>query len=516
MVHHGAMSIWTTFLHSARGNASLMFSVAALGVAVAAGVAIDFGRRNTLVSRVQTAADSAALAAASIDGSVEARKTAALSFFKLNLGEPEAISDPQVEVEVEGENVAVRASANMKTSFMGLAGIEAIPITATSIASGGESAIEIALVLDVSGSMRHSLSTATPRIDVLKKAARSLVDVVSQDGKRMNRVKVGVVPFNMNVNIGTANSSYVQGTDNPLFTKQAWAGCVMERSLPAANSDDYAPKDGAAGKWFAYAWPPEPNSSSKSCVNKSDGTNTGYAVVDAHADYKVLTRGPNYNCVRHPILPLSNSYDAVVGKINTLTAEWNMGTIIAPGVAWGLRVLSPGEPFTQGEGYSRRVKKYMIVLTDGELTTEAEYGVQGSCNLAKNTKTAYLFKPLSQGLLGRSLSTVGPRDTFSPYGYIRDADPFSSSPASWSDVQDDLNTVSLDACTQVKAAGGENGIEVFTIAVSDAAGKGTAVANLLQACASHPDNYFSATNDAALLEAFQTIAAKINQVRLTD
>lgn len=515
-MQNAAMSRLNRYVCSERGNVSILFSAAMIGVALAAGVAVDYGRRNAWVSRVQTAADSAALAAASLEGTLEERKAAALSFFTLNLGKPDAVTDPDVAVEINGDSVSVRATANLKSSFMGIAGIETMPISATSVASGGDTAIEIALVLDVSGSMRHSLSSATPRIEVLKKAAKSLVNVVSQDGARMKRVKVGVVPFNMNVNIGTANKKYVQGTGSPLFARQAWAGCVMERALPAANTDDYMPNDDARGNWHAYAWPPEPNSNSRSCVNRSDGTNTGYAAVDPPSGFAVLRRGPNYNCVRHPVMPLSNSYKAVIDKIDQLTAEWNMGTIIAPGVAWGLRVLSPGEPFTEGRAYSPRVKKYMIVLTDGELTTEAEYKVQGSCHLSKNTKATYHFDPSSQGLPGRSLSTTGPRDTYSAYGYIRDADPFNSSPASWADVRKDLNKVSLDACNQAKAAGGDNGIEVFTIAVSDAAGKGTAVSDLLQACASQPDNYFIATNDDALMGAFRTIAAKISQIRLTE
>lgn len=504
------------FVRSRRGNVSVVFSLAALLVAAVAGSAIDFGRRNTWISRIQTAADSAALAAASLDGSVDERREQALSFFRSNFARDGSISEPEVDVKITDQSVSIAVEARLTTSFMGLAGISEIPVRAVSVASAGETSVEIALVLDVSGSMRHSLSSYKPRIDVLKDAARQLVNIVSQDGSRMAHVKVGIVPFNMNVNIGTSNAGYVQGTNNILFNGQSWAGCVTERASPATNSDEYIANDGAKGKWFAYAWPPEPNSSSKSCVNRSNGTNTGYAAIDKQVGYGVLTRGPNYNCVRHPIMPLSNSYDQVIREIDELTAEWNMGTIIAPGVAWGMRVLSPGEPFTEGGDYSRNVRKYMVVLTDGEQTTEAEYNVQGACYTSRNTSKAYQFSPSSEGLEGRSLSTYGPRDTFSAYGYIRDSDPFGTSPSNWSDVREDLYNVSLDACAAAKAAGGENGTQIFSIAVSDAAGEGTTVGKLLKACASTPDNFFLATNDQALVDAFGAIAAKISQVRLTD
>lgn len=509
------MKIIRNWPRSESGNVTVMFAISAIAVLIASGSAIDYGRRTSWAVRLQTAADSAALAAASIEGTAAARQVAALSYFKSNFPHDSVISDPAVIVTQTDETVTVSATADLDASFMGLAGFKTLPIHAFSVASTGDTAVEIALALDVSGSMRHTLSSSKSRIDVLKLAATDLVNTVSNTGKKMKRVKVGVVPFNMNVNIGVGKTEYVQETANPLFANQAWAGCVMERSSPEINTDTYNGSTGTKGKWYAYAWPPEPNNS-RSCLNKSDGTNTGYAAIDKPAGYAVQTRGPNYNCVRHPIMPLSSDYSAIIGKINVLTAEWNMGTIIAPGIAWGMRVLSPGEPFSEGAAYSGKVKKYLIVLTDGELTTEAEYGVQGSCSSARNTSKSYHYNPSTVGLLGNSLSTTGPQDTFSAYGYVRDSNPFKSNPKNWKDVNTDLYNVSLDACNEAKATSTANGIEIFTIALSDDAGEGTTVATLLKKCASSENNFFIATSDEELKDAFKSIAAKISSIRLTN
>jgi hypothetical protein len=46
-------------------------------------------------------------------------------------------------------------------------------------------------------------------------------------------------------------------------------------------------------------------------------------------------------------------------------------THVAEGVGWGLRVLSPGEPFTEGVSYDNQdITKAMVLLTDGENTFE--------------------------------------------------------------------------------------------------------------------------------------------------
>jgi hypothetical protein len=75
-------------------------------------------------------------------------------------------------------------------------------------------------------------------------------------------------------------------------------------------------------------------------------------------------------------------------------------THVAEGVGWGLRVLSPGEPFTEGVSYDNKdITKAMVLLTDGENTFDSEYNHNGS------TYTAYGF--LNQAGLVRP--TTGPQ-----------------------------------------------------------------------------------------------------------
>ena len=177
------------------------------------------------------------------------------------------------------------------------------------------------------------------------------------------------------------------------------------------------------GKWHAYIWPPEPNSSN-SCINPSNGTNSGYQTIDAVGSggiYDGDTLGPNYNCIRLPIVELTDSASDIETEIDKLEAHGNQGTIIAPGVAWGHRVLSPGEPFTGGADFGD-VRKIMVVITDGQQTTEGPYH-SGTCTADTNASETYQFNPSSFDLDGDTISTNGPRDMFSPYGYMYDSAP---------------------------------------------------------------------------------------------
>ena len=372
--------------------------------------------------------------------------------------------------------------------------------------------LEVVLVLDVSGSMRHGLG-GSARIDVLKASAQKLVDIISDNGAAMSKVKVGIVPFNMNVNVGTDNSAFVQGVGHALFTGQPWAGCVLQRAGTGAMSDSFSVGSGVNGKWQAYIWPPEPNSNG-SCTVPSDGSNGGYSRLDPPDGHVVGLQGPNYNCVRHAIMSLSDSCADITSKISSLTAEWNMGTIIAPGVSWGMRVLSPSAPFKEGRAASSKVTRYMVVPTDSEQTTEAEYN-SGKCSGATKTSVSYSHDPSLYGLAGTKLTTA-PQDMFSAYGYIMDSDPFGSSSSDWDDVRSDLFKISTSACKQAKGSKPSEATRIFTIAVSADAGPGTTTDDLLNDCASSSKDFYMATEADQLQDAFEAIANEIKDIRLVQ
>ncbi len=493
------------------GFVAVMFALLLLPLVAAIGAAVDYGFLSAYRTRLQASVDSAALSVASsltTQNTAAKRQTVAENTVKAALGKLWTDLGVRVtESEPSAGVYRIQATATVPMQIMKIVGIPSRQVSATAQAlppsAGG--ALEVAMALDVSGSMLAG-DIAPTRIAALKTAAANLVDTLVATIP-VGQLKFGYVPFTMNVNIGTANSAYVVDSSHALFGGAQWAGCVSERPLPHHISNAYDGSDTSAqGKWRAYIHPPEPNGSS-GCSNPSNGTNSGYASVDPYTpgNLNAYTKGPNYNCVRQPIAPLTANIASIKTGIQGLSAAYNNGTMVAPGLSWALRLLTPNAPFPGAAPFSATTKKVIVALTDGQQTTEVVYGGgnNSSCKAAQNTNTAYKFDPKAAKLSGRALNARGPNDNFSAYGYIYDSDPFGANYASIYDVDASLDPLLLSACAFAKS---QQNVEIYTIAVSSQAGPGTAVYNSLKACASDAQHFYYATDSSGLNQAFSQIA----------
>lgn len=506
-------------LHDRRGSVAVPFAVMLLGIVFVAGLGIDSGRGYSAKGRLQSAVDAAVLAASNVFIEDDKREPLFQEILKQNLA-TEAFETISAEYSYTRANGGQgKVTAALPVSLLAITGKQSLDIKVESSAKQLPLDLEIMFVLDVSGSMNIGLN-GERRITALKRAAKRTVDMLDKARMPGQNIRFGIVPFTMNVNIGTRNDRYVDQTNHALFNGTNWAGCVLERPAPHHHRDTYTggvARDG--GRWHAYIAPPEPNSSSR-CENPSNGTNTAYRSIDlvgARGQFDSQTKGPNFNCVRHPIVELSNDAQQIAAEIDALTPVPNMGTIVAPGVGWGHRLLSPEEPFIEGAPFSGSVRKMMIVITDGEQTTEGPW-MGDMCRGDTNTTTAYQFNPATLGLDGATLNTTGPRDLFSPYGYMLDSNPMGGGgAASWTDVDDQMEALTLTACDQFKARDtGSKTVELFTIAASNDAAPGTRVHTILQKCASTNRHFFFANDAAALDEAFMAITREVTKLSLTN
>lgn len=488
---------WSDFRADQRGVVVVIFVLSLIPILGLIGAALDYSRMSAIRTRLQGALDSAVLSAAVVQGAEADRRAAFSAAFASHfLGDDAVAPRATIDLSMSGL-VKGQANARVDMMFLNVLGMSSLEVGAVSegrIPGGAE----IMMVLDVSGSMNWPDMSGRRRIDVLREAATDLIDVAVAESPAGSRLKFGYVPFTMNVNIGPANTAYVDGATDPLFTGTTWAGCVLERAPPNHTSLNYTP----TSKFRAYIYPPETDSAS--CDNPSAGTNTAYKTIEeidwtgrATSGY---THGPNYNCVRQPMKPLTTDAAAVKAGIASLVSEYNLGTILAPGVTWGTRLLTPNAPFPGADAYASSTRKVMVMLTDGEQTTEMRYP---DCSTTQNSSgTPYAFDPAAFGLGGRRLGPRGPRDFFGPYGYIFDSDPFNVGFASYDDVDPSLNPLAVEACDVAK----RQGVEVYSVAISSYAGPGTAVYDTLRTCASDPSHFFYATDAVALKNAFATIA----------
>ena len=334
------------FWRNTAGNTAILFALAVVPIFLAVGASVDFARYYATQTQLQAALDAGALAgAAMLTGTDGERKATALAAFKSNLS-GEAEGDATFTI-VDGKFVA-EASAEMNTSFMVLAGINAMDLAASAeVGMASNKKAEVALVLDYSGSMGEVSGTKVKYI-AMRNAAKLLVDDLS--AANPDKVKFGLVPFSHHV-YTTLPSAYVLGAAGA-----NWTGCTQDRQFPH-NRKDSTPTAANKTKW-------------------------GQPMAPEHAAWGCAGYVSNNLVMK----PLTDDFASLNSQLNAMKPyAW---THIALGVEFGYHLLSPNAPFSEGVSYSNTdTRKFMIVLTDG-MQTEPAFGpgttrtvAQGESNL---------------------------------------------------------------------------------------------------------------------------------------
>ena len=194
-----------------------------------------------------------------------------------------------------------------------------------------------------------------------------------------------------------------------------------------------------------------------------------------------IPAGPNFMCTTPALQPLTTNKDTVLAKINEMQAQG--ATNILSGAAWGWRLLSPGEPFTEGRTYDYLDNnKFLILMTDGANT----YYPKTNSSLLKSWYGAFGY--VAQGHLGTTSTNANT-------------------------LADEMNERTIQACTNMKAMG----VVIYTVGF-DFAGMGSAeearALEVVTECASGPDKYFTPDSDSDLLAAFTAIGDSITSLRV--
>jgi Flp pilus assembly protein TadG len=326
-----------SFLSNCSGNIALSFALLFVPIGFAAGAAIDVSNANYTRMTLQAAADSAALAAGANKNITEDELDKLVKNYVVANGAQDIITS---NFKVKGKSdrklgtYAVTIEGTVKTSLMALAGINELDVGVLSEVSMGSRALDLALVLDVTGSMEQTVPSGGTRLQALKASADKLVGIIEKEKASYSILKVGVVPFAEYVNLGTGTSVNVSGD------KTEWGGCVGSRDYP----------------------------------NDVDVTGNG-----------AFTAATNVNCPTATILPLSDDLQLARDRISTLSGNGN--TYMPAGIFWGINLLTDDAPYKEGmtkaEMETYRGQKYMVVMTDGENTISPSYPLHQGTDRAK-------------------------------------------------------------------------------------------------------------------------------------
>lgn len=528
-MYRGLATFTSCFRRDERGVSSVVFSILLTALLLISALAIDYGRMVTETFREQRALDAAVLAASDLLGTPEQDVEGprmAKAFYAANRKPGDSSTLTNLTIDKDKGELNATAGTDLAMTLLRVFGLKSLDMSVSTRVAKGNGTVEIALALDNSGSMSADMGA-------LKQSAINLLNQVFAGAEGTDKVRVGLVPFAASVNVGAQyaganwmdtekrSSIHMQNFKEDksrfdLFAEMSagWGGCVEARPAPY-DTNDASPTDAIGDTYFVPMFAPdEPGEAgsalsgyNNSYLDDDGGTCPPYDKVCTGGYTKrgtcrswTVTRlpnreaqartckysgqspsggtGPNRSCTTQPILPLTSSRSSIENAVNSMISSGN--TNISEGVMWGWRVLSPGDPFTQGRPYSNEENsKYLVIMSDGENT----YGTASNHNLT----------------------------TYSAFGY---AAPFRPEPASrlgsnTSQLVANMNAKTIAACNNAKAAG----ITIFSIAFRDAAASPSARA-VLAGCASEPSKALVATDGQGLAQAFQTIGKEISKLRI--
>jgi Flp pilus assembly protein TadG len=478
------------FRRETKGNIAVLVAIAAVPLMICASLVLDLSLAYSEKSSAQSALDAAVLAAAASsltdDTQIQERVT---KVYAANVGTSIAKSSTvtSFSYNTDTRQIDATATGNSKTFFGKFVNFTQIPFTVSSQAQRkGEGTLEVALVLDNTWSMSDTLPDHTVKITTLKTAANSLVNTI-MSSTASQYVKVAVVPYADYVNVGTGNRNQAWvnvGADYDQVVPQTCS--TVTQQWVASNPVKYScssTTDGitTTGTCTSYTWTLVNVTPYQSCSGGYTNHYKWYGCVGSRSGANRLSDQPvalaypgflatSQGCL-NPIVPLTGTKLTINNAINGLVVNiggYKPETYIPAGLIWGVNVLSPSAPFTEGAAYdvaNKQPRKTIILMTDGSNT------------LVLNPANGTHVKP--SGTAAQQAAALA---------------------QTYADQQ--------SICTYAKS----QKIEIYTVsfAVSDQ----TAI-NALTACATDSAHAFNASDSASLMAAFQTIAGKLNNVRIS-
>lgn len=458
-----------------RGAAAVFLAVSLVPLVGAVGLAVDSSLGYLLRSRLTKSLDAAGLAAGRVALEANAA-TVARQYLDANFGESGGgtVTSFSFSLDAEKHFVTLTATAETPTYFMRIFGQNTMRVAALTEVERQTSGMELALVLDNTGSLWGSKTTLPgTNFDYLQKGARNLVDVIYGTKTQIDNVWISLVPYVATVNIGPSRTDWLTASDqartNPSVFGNVkdgggWKGCVMARAYPWDTDDS----------------PPSVHPFSSFLYPKNTSDNNWPPINDAYTASNTDRKGPNLGCGT-PITPLTESRATIEAGIDAMKPWRRGGTAGNLGLAWGWRTISP-----------------------------RWRGLWGNADLPLDYKTEYMDKIvviLTDG--NNAFNTTGSPSDYTAYGRVNAAAPVGLAVSTASAGVTKLNTRMSAICTSMKA----EGIKIYSIIYGTEADAATR--KLYEDCASSPTMYYWAKSNTDISGVFTSIGGQLADLRIT-
>nr|WP_242601445.1 TadE/TadG family type IV pilus assembly protein [Pseudaestuariivita atlantica] len=428
-------------------------------ILMAGGVGVDLMMNEMKRTKLQHTLDRAVLAAADLDQTLE--PTAVVNDYFAKAGMGNYLQSVDVDTGLNFKEVSATAETVTDTIFMNLLGINSLSAPASGTAEERIGNVEISMVLDISGSMGWNNKIAN-----LRNAGQTFVNTVIKP-ETEDLISISIVPYTAQVNAGPLIYDKLN-----VNHKHNYSHCLEWNSGEFDDTEIDLSRTWEQGQHF-----------------------------ESSSNYPGTIQNPG--CPKRSyerITSFSQNASALNSQISSLRARAN--TSIHLGMKWGTAMLDPtfrpivSQLIAEGEvdsEFSGRPADYtdpetlktIILMTDGQNVTTRRIK-----EWAYNASNEYYH--WSRYPLWYYLNNYVPSYQHSNFYFTK-----------YTPSQGD--TYLDQTCDAAKAAG----IVVWSIGFET----GEHGSDVMEQCASSPAHFFE-VEGSEIVDAFQSIARQINQLRL--
>ncbi|MBZ9736462.1 pilus assembly protein [Mesorhizobium sp. CA18] len=357
------------FARNREGNFAVLFGAAASVLALGVGFAVNISQLYNARSSLQGVVDAAVTSTArdltlGVITETDANKTVQ-AFLEANstagILQANQIVLDRLTVNRTANTVQADAHVDVGLYFPLFSTSTMRRVTASTSALYSDKTVEVAMMLDVTGSMRPDWRTKTNKIGDLQAAASQTVKDLLDQNRDPNdpRIRVSIIPYAEAVNTGgLADTVFVETETGPKVPPPIDAPVAVSTTVSDHCATERKDKDGYADY-----------SSDGPYTQRRDNQGKIY-LAKVNRDYRMTL------CPTAALVPLTADED----KLLTAIDHFQAGGVTAGGIAaqWGYYMLSPSwrtaiSSARLGAGPANfdrnRVAKIAILMTDGQFNT---------------------------------------------------------------------------------------------------------------------------------------------------
>ena len=420
-----------SFTRDEKGSVALIFALTAFVVVSLVGGAVDFGRAYSMQTRLQNALDSASLAASvAYQNDPNHDSAAALQqadrYFSAAMTGISGVNMTRT-LDTTSKTVTMAAQITVSTPFLAMApiaNIQSITLNAATettstegvAGGGGNSEVELALMLDTTGSMGWDSGNGTSKISALMTSATSFVNILLPDGTTP-QAKIALVPFAPNVKVDDTTATLITG--QPL-TKQVTDSNACGETCVNTTCARFR-NNGTCRTWNQSCSANTCTVYLSRCMIDRTGISATTEQTPGSGTYMTPTWASSLSnatsCTpAQAYVPLTTNKATLTATISSFSA--NGATAGALGTAWAWYALSPtfnsitatptGIGSAKPKAYgAANLKKIAVLMTDGEYNCGA--AASGSCSDTNTTTISQRAVDLCTGMKNQNIEvyTIG-------------------------------------------------------------------------------------------------------------